>query len=187
MSKIIITGAFDCGKTTVINRLRELGFKTHVEAPKLVMQKIGDRTKGHDMNRPLEPVLAKDHFCPVCNPVEFTKMCLDVQYSIENEATNQVNIYERGFVDIMEFYTRITGKDWEDFTKSEYDNIFLLDVLTDTQVSKWGKTKEERTAEAIEINKRVEKMYTELGYTIIKVPVNSVEKRVEFILSQIDK
>jgi Predicted ATPase len=187
MSKVIITGAFDCGKTTVINRLRELGFKTHVESPKLVMNKIGDRTKGHDMNRPLEPVLAKDHFCPVCNPDEFTKMCLDVQYSIEKEAVSSVNIFERGFVDIMEFYTRMTGRLWTDFTKSEYDKIFLLDVMTDTQVSKWGKTKEERTAEAMDINKSVERMYTELGYRIIKVPVNSVEKRVKFILSHINE
>lgn len=187
MSRIIITGAFDCGKTTLINELKRLGFKTHIEAPKLVMQRIGDRTKGHDANRPLEPILSKNHFCPVCNPEEFTKMCLDKQYDIENEAVGHVHIYERGFVDILEFYNRITGKKWSEYTKGEYDKVFLLDVLPEQQVAKWGKSKEERTIEALQINRRVKNMYNSMGYNIIKIHEDTVENRVKMILSLISQ
>jgi hypothetical protein len=62
----VATGAFDCGKTTTLERLREHhGVRIHAEAHLGVLARLGERTAGHPPGQPFSPITSPDHFCPM--------------------------------------------------------------------------------------------------------------------------
>ena len=159
--KVVITGAPNTGKSTLINELCFwTGAKSHVEAPRIFMSTID--CSGHDPNETPVFITDRNHCCPICAPHEFFRGVCAVQRELET--TDQVEpivFFERGFQDYEEFLNRVTGKEVPAITGGArpYDFVFIMPVVASRQVARWGKTKEERTAEAEQINLRVSERY----------------------------
>ncbi|MEW5818717.1 MAG: ATP-binding protein [Cyanobacteriota bacterium] len=186
----IATGAYDCGKTTTLKYLRaNYGVKIHKEAHLIVLEKLGNKINGHAPDKPFEKILANDHFCPMCNPLEFAEMVLEEQLTTEKLASNG-DFIERGYIDPLEYYLRNSNQpEWTGkYSKRNflnYSKVFLFNVIAATQVPRWGKTAEIRIKEAHHINERLHKMYSNAGFDICTIPDDSVENRAKMILDLI--
>ncbi len=182
-SLYVLTSAFDCGKTTTLRHLAEAyGYRTHQEAHRLALTALGDRKEGHPMDRPFRKINDEQHFCPWCKPIEFAQLVLETQRSIENRARDG-DLLERGFVDPLEYYERNTGMEsaWRWTPVSQYQFVFVLDVMPDLQRPKWGKSKHARVMLARQINHRLTEMYETRGFSIVRVRPEDVAGRALFI------
>ncbi len=80
----VVTGAFDCGKTTTLEWLREhAGARIHGEAHLRALALLGERTRGHPPDRPFSPISDPAHVCPLCRPWAFAELVLAEQRAIE--------------------------------------------------------------------------------------------------------
>jgi hypothetical protein len=104
----VATGAFDCGKTTTLEWLREHhGVRIHAEAHRSALAKLGERTAGHPPGQPFSPINDPEHSCPMCRPWAFARLVLDEQRNIEL-AAQPGDLLERGFLDPIEMLLRRT-------------------------------------------------------------------------------
>lgn len=161
ITKVVITGAPDTGKTTLINELcMWMNATSHEEAPRIFMSTID--CSGHDPNEKPVFITDRSHCCPLCAPHEFFRGVCAVQRELETmDQIEPIVFFERGFQDYEEFLERVTGKDVPAITDGArpYDFVFIMPVVPERQVARWGKTKEERTKEAEQINLRVSERY----------------------------
>ena len=103
---IVATGAFDCGKTTTLEWLREHhGLRIHTEAHRLVLRRIATRSGGHPPERGFTRIEDPDHFCPMCRPLEFCELVLAEQRALEQRA-REGDLLERGYLDPLEMFDR---------------------------------------------------------------------------------
>ena len=66
-----------------------------------------------------------------------------------------------------------------------YIRVFLFEVMPELQQPKWGKTAEERVAEARVIEGRLERIYATRGYDIVRIAPGPVEERAARVLDVI--
>jgi predicted ATPase len=174
VTNIIITGAPGTGKTSIINRLKQLGYVCNNEISREVIsnqQQIGGRAfPWDDINEYARQVIAKMEIQYAGNRgklVFFDRAAPDLMAylrfrSVEmiTELNNLVN-YHRDTRTIV-FYTPF------------WDNIYINDPQ-----------RPEKPEYAQQIGKTLYDTYTELGFDIIILPKTSVNNRVDFILEQI--
>jgi predicted ATPase len=181
----VATGAFDCGKTTTLEWLREHhGVRIHAEAHLVVLARLGGQTAGHPPGQPFSPITDRDHLCPMCRPWEFAELVLDEQRSIEL-AAQPGDLLERGFVDPIEMLLRRTGApeqpSWRPIAR--YVRVLSFDVMPQLQAPRWGKSAEQRTLDAIAINERLDHMYRAAGFEVVRVEPGSVQARAAQVLA----
>ncbi len=184
----VVTGAYDCGKTATLEFLRDFyGYNIQKEAASSVLDELGSKKLGHNLNETLKKIHKKGHVCPACTPLKFAKLALKKQKELEKLASED-SFLERGYVDIIEFYTRHKKtKSLKHGKFVDYAHVFLLDVMPSLQEPKWGKTKQERTEDAKEINKRLLNMYKNEGFDVHTIPVGSIKERAEMIHHTVEK
>lgn len=166
--KIVISGSASCGKTSVINELRKLGYNV-----------LGDVAR---------PILEqRKYHLPLRVEKEYRQKKV-IETHIKNEESikylKEPVFLDYGLVDarvyskyLLDYYLPIPEKNLK-----SYDFVFLLDRLP------WiddGIRVENNESEAIEIHNNIEKEYKKLGYSPIKVPAIPVKKRVDFILNHL--
>lgn len=182
----VATGAYDSGKTSTLEFLNTYyNFNVHQEAPKLVLDALKEKKLGHQLEVPFERIYSSDHFCPLCNLLEFTNLALEKQKEIENKALKG-DFVERGYIDIIEFFLRNSQvKELPNDLRLEYlgnyQYVFLFEVMPEIQVSKWGKTRNERIEEAKRINESLFNMYIKEGYDTYLIPPDSINNRAKII------
>lgn len=184
----VATGAFDCGKTTTLEWLREHhGVRTHTEAHLLALARLGRRTAGHAPEGEFRVIDDGEHCCPMCRPWEFAQMVLDEQRNIEL-AAQPGDLLERGFVDPIEMLLRRTDAgddaprpDWRPVTR--YVRVLSFDVMPQLQSPRWGKSAEQRTRDAIAINERLDRMYRAAGCEVVHIEAGSIEARAAQVLA----
>jgi len=69
----------------------------------------------------------------------------------------------------------------EKISKNRYTKIFFLEQLSFKK--DYARTEDEKTAR--ELNKKLKKSYTDLGYDVIKIPALPIEQRVQKILDEL--
>jgi predicted ATPase len=184
----VATGAFDCGKTTTLEWLREHhGIRIHAEAHVCVLARLGERTAGHPPGEPFSQISNPDHFCPMCRPWEFAEMVLDEQRNIELAALPG-DVLERGFVDPIEMLLRRTGAPddaprpaWRPIAR--YVRVLSFDVMPQLQRPRWGQTADQRVEQARAINLRLDRMYRAAGCEVVHIDAGSVEARAAQVLA----
>ncbi|PRP93311.1 hypothetical protein ENSA5_43330 [Enhygromyxa salina] len=174
----IATGAFDCGKTTTLEWLREHhGLRIHGEAHLRALASWGDRTAGHPPDRGFTRIEDPEHSCPMCRPRAFAERVLEEQRAIEGSA-QPGDILERGYLDPIEMLLRNSGGPRPAWTPiARYARVFLFEVMPALQRPRWGKSVERRIAEAQAINERLERMYGEAGHEVVRIGPGAVEAR----------
>jgi predicted ATPase len=184
----VATGAFDCGKTTTLEWLREHhGIRIHAEAHVCVLARLGERTAGHPPGEPFSQISNPDHFCPMCRPWEFAEMVLDEQRNIELAALPG-DVLERGFVDPIEMLLRRTSAPddaprpaWRPIAR--YLRVLSFDVMPQLQRPRWGQTADQRVEQARAINLRLDRMYRAAGCEVVHIDAGSVEARAAQVLA----
>ncbi len=185
---VVVTGAFDCGKTTTLEWLREHhGVRIHSEAHLRALDLLGERKLGHPPGQGFSRIADPDHFCPMCRPVEFAELVLDEQRAIER-AAEPGDILERGYLDPIEMLLRNAGDDaqipaWTAIAR--YTQVFLFAVMPELQRPRWGKPPAQRIAEAVAINERLAQLYRAAGYELIEIPPGPVGERGERLLEHL--
>jgi predicted ATPase len=164
----VITGAPSSGKTTVINQLSKRGHRVkHEVARAYIDQRLA---KGET----LEQIKA--------DPLAFERHILQSKVEIEKRLPPEQLIFlDRAIPDSIAYF-ELEGLDKNEpaglSRHLRYQNIFLFEGLEFEKDSvRW-----EDRDQAVRLETLLAKAYSDLGYTITRVPVMSVEARVDFVL-----
>jgi predicted ATPase len=169
----VITGGPSTGKTTVINKLAERGYKTTIEHARHYIDTM--RTEGQTVTDLRS------------NRKKFQIGVLDMQ--IEQEASilpQDLVFLDRAIPDAMAYY-QFLKLDYDEkllttVKNTSYKKIFILDRLPFTK--DYARTEDEEAQK--KIHQLIIDVYTSLGFPIVSVPVLPPTERVEFILNNIE-
>ena len=174
---VVIIGGPGSGKSTIINYLTQKGFSCYPEISREVI--LEARKKGIDQLFLEQPLL-------------FSEMLLEGRIKQFNSAKDEDSKFvfiDRGIPDVVAYMDFIGDVYPEKFTKAcedyKYDEIFILPPWEEIYVS--DNERYESYEQAVEIHKHLVKSYNGYGYNIIEVPKDTVEGRVDFILSHLEK
>lgn len=170
----VITGAPSSGKTTLINRLTQMGYRV---APEVARNYIRHLLVRHHATLP-EIKRDIDHF---------QRKVFAIMLERERQLPKEEPIFfDRGTPDSAAYF-RFHKLESEHVIKAcrhiRYKKIFFchgLPVVHD-------QIRDEDDETAQELGKLIYEAYVELGYDIIELPPVSVEERMDIILSQIEE
>lgn len=168
----IITGGPSSGKTTTLNGIASLGYKTVPELARVYIDE--EMSKG----RTVQEIRSSE--------LEFQEKVLGMKNEIEYRLNpNELIFFDRGIWDSIP-YMKLAGASKESIkkinSKHTYNNIFLLEqVPFNTDYARV-----ESAEKAISISELLFIAYSEKGYNVIKVPIMPVSNRVDFILNKLN-
>jgi predicted ATPase len=167
----VITGAPCSGKTAVIHRLEQRGYKVVHEVARACID--NELMKG----KALSEIKA--------NEWAFERHILMEKLKIEAQlASDEIIFFDRAVPDSIAYYKLNGLNPAEPFQKSRevrYQNVFLFERLT--FLTDPVRAENEKTAHRL--GQLIKESYRSLGYEIIHVPLLSVEERTEFILERL--
>lgn len=168
----VITGGPGCGKTTMVNLLRERGYNTTIEHARhfLYTQRIKGRTAEEVRKNQSEFQLS------------VLKMQIEQEESIPPE---QTFFLDRAIPDSLAYYRYLDLQPdkqlYEALKKAYYKKIFILDLLP--LVNDYAR-KEDVSAQK-RIHELITEVYSDLPFPIVYVPVLPPEERADFILKNL--
>lgn len=165
--KYILTGGPGSGKTSILLSLGKKGEYIIKEAAEDTIKFY--RSKGIDNPWDYE---------------DFQTEILNLQIQREKDIPDGIErvFIDRGIPDGLAYSnpkSKIYEKTLIEANKTRYEKIFVIEslgFLENTIIRR------EDSKKAIEIGLRLQDIYTDLGYNIIKIPAFPLEKRVELIL-----
>lgn len=166
----VITGAPSSGKTTLINRLTDLGYRTSPEVARACIEELLEKQHGVANNirqELLQPAIYK------------------IMYDREQHlSVNEPIFFDRGLPDSIAYY-RFNHLDSSEVIKAciklHYKLIFFCESLPLIH----DNVRVEDEASAKTIGQYIYESYLGLGYEPILLPAVSVEERMNIILSHI--
>lgn len=164
----VVTGAPSSGKTAVLTGLQKAGIQC---APEAATIHIKSRL---ECGQNLSNICADQQLLQL----GILNQALEIERHIP---TSDAYILDRSAIDTLS-YCRLYGINPSPFLEQfihKYKAVFLLDRLR--FVENEVRIEDDNTASLLD--QYLEEVYTELGYTVMRVPVMSVRERVEFILS----
>ena len=169
----VVTGGPSSGKTTLVNRLAELGYQTAVEDARHYLDL--QRLEGHSV----EEVRARHR--------EFQLAVLKMQ--IANEARfgpEDLVFFDRAIPDSIAYYRFLSLKP-DPLLKTalkhnHYRKAFVLDLLE--LHPDYARTEDE--AEQHRLHALILQAYHEQGIEIVKVPVLPIDERVQYVLDRLE-
>jgi predicted ATPase len=164
----VITGSVCSGKTTLIDQLAAMGFRTVPEVGRQYFER--ELAQG----RTIDEIRA--------NMTSVTQGLLDMMRSVEDGLqANDVLFFDRGLPDGLAFF-RVYGLNPNDILPDcfchRYASVFLLDRLPVEQDG----VRAEDDANAALLEKWLAHDYCALGYHVVRVPVMPPEDRLELVL-----
>lgn len=167
----VITGGPSSGKTTIIKKLKNLGYIVYPEAARVLIDK--ERRAGKKLRE-----IRK-------NEGEFQREVLKAKIKIEKYAPrDKIVFFDRAIPDSIAYY-QMCGLDQKEVLKfcerKSYKKIFFLGQLPIKQ--DYARIEDDKTIKTL--NKSLKISYKKLGYNIIDIPIASIRKRVELILKDI--
>lgn len=167
----VITGATCSGKTTIINLIAERGFPIVAETGRAYIE------SELALGRTLEDLRAKESI--------FQRKLQDLRLEVEHDLNPDAPLFlDRALPDFITFY-RVTGLNpneiLEECLHYRYACVFVLDRLP---LERDGVRKEDE-ADSDFIDEWLSHDYEALGYEVVRVPVLSIDERLEYILGKI--
>ena len=152
----VLTGGPSSGKTTLLERLQELGYHTVSEAARVVIDEY--RAKGIPVSE-----LRKDERL-------FQQHVMQVKLETEERTPKGGPVFfDRGIPDSIAYY-QVCGLDTQEIEKvsgSRYRRVFFLEQLPFHY--DYARTEDESTARRL--SQLLLESYENLGYDIVHVPV----------------
>lgn len=174
-STVLLIGAPSTGKTSVLNELKNRGHICFEEISRQVTQEARDEGIEHLFRK---------------NPLLFSEKLLDGRIrqflSAKNLDAKKVFI-DRGLPDITAYLDMVNTNYPKAFTEAnlqyKYDTVFWFPVWK--SIYALDNERYEDVTLAKKIENHLLKSYQSLGYDLIEVPKLSINKRTEFILSEL--
>jgi len=168
----VITGGPGSGKTTTIDLLQSMGYKTVVEHARQYLEI--QRFNGH----PVQEVKS--------NQKEFQLAILKMQIEAEQKLEpNEVVFLDRAIPDAHAYYHYLGIPEAPEMLEAlknvSYKKVFLLDCLPIVQ----DEIRQEDSEAQQRIQHELERVYAELPFPIVRVPVMEPQQRVQFILEHL--
>lgn len=168
----VITGAPCSGKTTIVNLLRERGYKTTIEHARHYLD-----TQRH-MGRTVEDV--RNH------QREFQLAVLKMQIEQEKElSVDDVVFLDRAIPDALAYYRFLNLPADEKLVEAMstvcYKKVFILEYLP--LVHDYARMEDEVAQK--QIHKLLTEVYASLPFPIIHVPVLKPQERIDLILKNL--
>lgn len=171
----VVTGGPCSGKTTIIDVLKEKGYKVVYEAARWYIDEEIKKGKTLDEIRK--------------NEYKFQKKILEIKIDVEKTLPKEELIFiERGIPDSTAYYNQLCNISKDDFLekalkKCHYKKVFLFEMLD----YKKDYARTESSEEATKLEEALEKSYLDLGFEVIRIPKMSIQKRICFLLNNIKK
>ncbi|MEO0058850.1 MAG: hypothetical protein RLZZ312_497 [Bacteroidota bacterium] len=172
---IAIIGGPGTGKSTLIEELKSRGFCCYPEISRQVT--IEAQKNGVDQLFLTDPLL-------------FSKMLIDGRIKQHEDALLEpydVVFVDRGIPDVVAYMDYIGDEYPDDFVQicnhKKYSQAFILPPWRDIYVS--DNERYESFEEAVVIQKHLIDTYQKYGYDLIEVPLDTVQKRVDFVLENL--
>ncbi len=167
----VITGTLSSGKTTLIDQLADRGFQTVPEAARQYFE--AELAKGRMI------VEIRQNMATVI------RNCVDMMLETERGLrANDVVFFDRAVPDALAF-CRVHGLNpneiLADCFDHRYASVFLLDRFPVEQDG--VRTEDDATAGLLD--EWHARDYSALGYSVVRVPVLSPEKRLAFVLERL--
>jgi predicted ATPase len=165
----VITGAPCSGKTAVVSELARRGFRVVQETARAFIDKELKR------GRRLEEIKS--------DPARFERHVFLTKLAIEARLPAHERLFfDRALPDSIAYY-RLEGLDptepLEQSRRVRYSRVFLFERME----FKKDAVRIEDAETAARIERLIEEEYTDLGYSIVRVPVVPVARRADFVLS----
>lgn len=168
----VITGGPGSGKTTTVNALSQLGYKTTIEHARqyLDMQRL--------IGKSVEETKSHRH--------EFQLAVLKMQIEQEKLLSPDDLIFlDRATPDVHAYYHYLGIAEDPELAEAlsniAYKKIFILDCLP--LVNDYARTEDEEAQ--MKIHAAIVEVYQSLPFPVQRVPVLPVNERVEFILANL--
>lgn len=181
--RIVVTGAPGTGKTSIIKELEGAGFHCFHEVIRSMTAeaKKDGRSDAHFSN-PL--AFVKD-------PYQFNRSLLHGRIAQFGEAKKldvANSFYDRGIPDVlayMDYFKQEYGDEFIDpCVENQYDLVFVLPPWEEIYIS--DNERLETYKESEELHANLVHTYSRFGYEPVLVPKSTVEKRMAFILSELN-
>lgn len=173
--KCVITGGPGVGKTTLIKKLREMGYYTVAEAARYVAEE--EMRKGSKLIPRVKDKVK-----------EFQLKVLDAQLRFEKDAPkDEIVFLDRGIPDGIAYFwlhgVEPCREVIEAAKKHRYDLVFILEPLPiyHKDEVRWEDPDVAKIAQ-----KLIEKAYKMLNYNVISVPAMNTKRRIRFILEKVN-
>lgn len=166
----VITGQPCSGKTTVINRLQQMGYQISEEVARHFYLNLMEKN-------PNKAVLQDQLF--------LQKEILNIELAREDALDpNALILFDRALPDSIAYYRELG--DIPDFVikaakRFRYRRVFFLEALPFHP----DNVRHENGEVAKRLGRYITEAYEQLGYELIHVPVCSVEERVKYIVDVI--
>ena len=169
----IITGPPSSGKTTIINELIKRGFTCHQEVARQIIK---------------ENQKAGINYFPWNNMHLFSDQVFKRKIKHLNTLNGNLCFFDRSIIDLIAYLEINNVYDNDKYRtailNSGYqNNVFYLPFWNKIYLQDFER--KESKIEAIQIGKKLKKVYSEFGYNLTEVPFGKVEERVEYILGLI--
>ena len=171
--KILITGGPGSGKTALINELKKRKFECRDE----IVRSLTISGKNEGINQ----VFLK-------NPLEFSESLMHLRLKqFFTKSNNQYIFFDRGVHEIIAYLNFLNFKKKHDLLdqciKIKYDLIFILKPWR--QIYQQDNCRYESFEESVKIYQEISKLYDIIKMDIIIIDKNTIEKRVNIILSHL--
>lgn len=168
----VLTGGPGSGKTTTINLIKDRGYKTTIEHARHYIDT--QRQTG----RSVEEIRQKQE--------EFQMGVLKMQLEEEEKLSPSETVFlDRALPDALAYYQflglPIPASLKKLVTHYRYKKVFLLECLP--FVSDYARREDEQAQK--QIHQLLEKVYTDLKFNTVRIPVMPPEERVELILKNL--
>lgn len=175
MQKFVITGAPGTGKTSIINHLKTKGYNCIDEISREIIS---------------EQIAINGEALPWKNLSAFSERVFTLRESQLLNSKNTLLFFDRGIVDVYA-YMKVDSLEIpkhleESINKNRYNTkVFYTPIWEEIYVN--DKERKESIEQSKEIEIELKKCYQSFGYNIIEIPKTTLNKRVDFILSQIER
>lgn len=171
LRKYVFAGAANSGKTTLLNEMEKLGFKTVPESARKIIE---------------EQLATKGNILPWINREAFDKLCFETDLENYYKFSEGIVFFDRSLPDALAYHKIYNDlpECLEDVLKSHYDKVFMLEMLPSYET-------DEVRRQTVEIEKKIHEVlketYEKQCDKMLTVPVMSIEERVKFVLEHINK
>ncbi|MFK5971716.1 MAG: ATP-binding protein [Flavobacteriaceae bacterium] len=179
LKRIVVTGGPSTGKTSVIQKLEEMGFSC--------MEEI---IRAMTVKEKKEVVFKTNPIVSVTDPLKFNLKILGgriEQHQHAQEKNADIIFFDRGIPDVlayMDCFGQNYGQEFESACERyRYDLVFLMPPWREIHIE--DEQRFETYEESLRIHNCLRNAYETFGYTLIEVPKLSIEKRIDFILQNL--
>lgn len=166
----VLTGGPSSGKTTLLEKFKELGYYTVPESARILIDKYVARgMPAREFRR---------------DEMEFQRKVLFMKLDAENRAPkDKIVFFDRGIPDSIAYYKlhNLDTNEVEKVSKNRYKKIFFLEQLPFKK--DYARVEDGRTAK--KLGELMLKAYKSLGYDVVFVPVIPVDERARFVLARL--